>query len=156
MSLSKIVSLFALSLVTSGSVAACAADTSSTDGEDVESGEDALNGSTFACKVDSDCVAVDKGGCCPDGTEVAVNKGKTKSYAKSAACKSAHSVCPQHRVLETRVAQCSFETKKCEMVHIEDIACGGFVKRTHDCPEGYLCLHRFDEDVSGTGHCEQQ
>lgn len=156
MSLSKIFSVFALTFVAAGSVAACAADSSSTDGEDIGSGEDALGGSAFSCKVDSDCVAVDKGGCCPDGTDVAVNYAKAKSYAKSVACKSAHGICPQHRVLETRVAQCNFETKKCEMVQIEDIACGGFIERPHDCPDGYLCLHRFDDDASGTGHCEQQ
>ncbi|WP_146649211.1 hypothetical protein [Labilithrix luteola] len=154
MSLPKIVSLLALTFVAAGSVAACAADTSSADEGDVVSGEDALSASTFACQDDSDCVAVDKGGCCPDGTEVAVNKSKTKSYAKSAVCKSKSHICPQHRVLETRVAQCNFATKKCEMVQPADISCGGFIKHAHNCPDGYLCLH--DGNPDRGGHCEAQ
>jgi len=104
-----------------------------------------------ACQTDADCVAVDAGGCCPDGTKVAVASDATAQYAAFAACTQPPQVCPQHVVLETRVAQCNFATNHCEMIQPEDIHCGGFIAHTHQCPDNYVChLATSMPDTGGT------
>ncbi len=108
----------------------------------------------FACKVDSDCVAVSKGGCCPNGINVAVNTSSVDAYKASVMCtQNPHPICPLAFILDQRVAQCNIGAGKCEMVNPEDIRCGGFTTNPHKCSAGYHC------DFTGVvpdvpGHCK--
>jgi hypothetical protein len=135
MSVSKLVSLFALVAVTSVSVAACAANTDEPAAEPAAaSDEQDLSMSTItACKTDADCVAVPQGGCCNNGYEAAVNKHHTKAYANSVECKTTpRPFCPEFVVHDTRVAQCNEKVGKCEMVQPSDC-------RTTGCDSGSVC-----------------
>ena len=116
-------------------------DTSQTD-EDIKNG-------TYACKVDSDCVAVSKGGCCPNGWNVAVNKNHVKSYEAAHECHT-QQICPLYVIDDTRVAECNTGTNKCQMVAIDDIACGGFTANPHKCPKGYTCEANHIPDLPGS------
>jgi hypothetical protein len=92
------------------------------------------------CHTDSDCVAVSRGGCCPNGVKVAVTAGSEGAYAAASVCTiTPHPVCPFAVILDRRVAQCNFATNRCEMIAAEDIKCGGFIATTHHCPDGYSC-----------------
>ena len=119
-----------------------AADDTSQTGEDIKNG-------TYACKVDSDCVAISKGGCCPNGWNVAVNKNHVKSYEASHACNE-QIICPMYVIDDTRVAECNTGTNKCQMVAIDDIACGGFTMNPHKCPKGYTCEANHIPDLPGS------
>lgn len=102
-----------------------------------------------SCKVDADCVAVSKGGCCPNGSKVAVSVGAEDEYATFAACHEPPHVCPLFVILDKRVAQCNTGTKKCEMVAPEDIRCGGFTLNPHQCADGFHCVFHQVPDVPG-------
>ena len=145
MSLKTVFSMLALTVVGSISVAACAAPTDETAAPDesaAESQDAELRMASYnSCNVDDDCVAVSKGGCCPNGIKVAVNDNKTTQYANAAKCKSPPQFCPLSIILDQRIAQCNAGTKKCEMVNAEDIKCGGFINHAHQCPTGYSCNH---------------
>ncbi|MDB5214982.1 MAG: hypothetical protein JWO86_2909 [Myxococcaceae bacterium] len=145
MSLKTVFSMLALTVVGSISVAACAAPTDDTvtpEEAAAESQDAELRMASYnSCNVDDDCVAVPKGGCCPNGINVAVNESKTAQYAKAAKCKSPPQFCPLSIILDQRVAQCNSGTKKCEMVKAEDIKCGGFIAHAHQCPTDYSCTH---------------
>lgn len=134
MSVSKLVSLFAVVVTTSLSVAACAADTSEPAAEATGSDEQDLSMSKItACTTDADCVAVDQGGCCHNGYLAAVNKHHVKAYENSTACKTnPPPFCPQFLVHDTRVAQCNEKVGKCEMVAPTDC-------RTNGCGTGSTC-----------------
>src|SRR5207237_3184953 len=93
----------------------------------------------FACKIDSDCVAVEKVGCCHNGYLEAVNKDQKEKYLHSFVC-TEQIMCPQFLVHDTRLAQCNLGTNKCEMVEIDKISCGGFTRNPHGCPAGYDCV----------------
>ncbi len=106
-----------------------------------------------SCQHDSDCVAVSLGGCCPDGTLFAVNASSTDAYAAATACTAPPQLCPQHMVLDARVAECNAPLGTCEMVAIENIACGAHSTNSHSCPDGFAC------NAPGTdapGHCIAQ
>jgi hypothetical protein len=103
-----------------------------------------------SCQTDADCIAVDAAGCCPDGTDVAVNANAGDAYAAYAVCTMPPQTCPQHVVVETRVAQCNFTTNHCEMIQPEDIHCGGFIARTHACPDNFACHFSGVPDVGGS------
>ncbi len=107
-------------------------------------------GALDACSVDADCVAVPFGGCCPDGTLAAVNSSEVDAYAAAHACATPPGLCPQHEVLETRVAQCNNGTKRCEMIQPGDIKCGGFIMNAHHCPDAFTCMLNHIPDVPGT------
>jgi hypothetical protein len=101
------------------------------------------------CVQDDDCVAVSAGGCCPDGTLFAVNTSTTDEYAAATACVNPPQLCPQHKVFDNRVAECS-NAGACQLVKPEDIACGAHSVNSHSCPDGYSC------NAPGTdaaGHC---
>ena len=105
-----------------------------------------------SCAVDDDCTAVDRGGCCPDGSEFAVNTSSTADYAASVACTvTPRPLCPQHMINDTRAAQCNYDTGHCHMIAPEDIRCGGFTMHPHACPMGYDC--HFDGVPDIPGHC---
>lgn len=105
-----------------------------------------------SCATDADCVMVDRGGCCPNGTGFAVATDSVDDYAAAVACNvTPHPLCPQHILNETRVAQCNTEIGRCYMVAAEDIHCGGFIATAHQCPDGYVCqLQAGHPDVGGS------
>lgn len=104
---------------------------------------------SVACAHDEDCVAVSVGGCCVDGTLIAINASTVDDYAAATACDSPHPCeVPVH--LDPRVAECDAPAGVCGMVEIADIACGAHSTNSHACPDGYLC------NAPGTdaaGHC---
>lgn len=107
-------------------------------------------GYSVACAHDEDCAAVSIGGCCPDGTLVAVNTSSVDDYATATACTIPQHACPEHIHLDTRVAECDAPAGVCGMVEIADIACGAHSTNSHGCPVGYTC------NAPGTdaaGHC---
>lgn len=107
---------------------------------------------SLACVHDDDCVAVSAGGCCPDGTLFAVNTSTTDEYATATECTNPPQLCPQHKVFDNRVAECS-NAGACQLVKPEDIACGAHSVNSHSCPDGYTC------NAPGTdaaGHCIAQ
>ena len=126
--------------------------------EDVESGkEDSArknsHPSYYKCATDSDCVAVEKAGCCPNGFLVAVNKDKVEAYDKTFACTTPPQMCPLFVVHDTRVAQCNHAKTACEMIDPSKIRCEGFVTPAwqHHCPDGYECkFNTAVRDIPGT------
>jgi hypothetical protein len=93
-----------------------------------------------SCTVDADCVSVPTGGCCIDGSLTAVNANAIDAYDASVACTVVpRPLCPQHIVLDTRVAQCNTATNRCEMIAPEQIHCGGNIRNAHTCPDGFAC-----------------
>jgi hypothetical protein len=103
----------------------------------------------YACKVDSDCVAVPKVGCCNNGYKEAVNAKSTDAYAKSFVCPTPNAMCAQFLVNDNRAPECSAETGKCELVAIDKIACGALHTNPHACPTGYRCVLPKTPDVPG-------
>jgi hypothetical protein len=155
MSLSKLVSLFSLAALTSMSVAACASNTDPQADDNVSGSTDQeLRKSITSCAKDDDCTAVSQGGCCNNGWLAAVNVNKVTAYENATKCNvDPRPMCPMYMVHDTRVAQCNVSKKQCEMVAIEDIACGGFVANPHKCPSGYSCDVK-DAPVDAPGKCE--
>ncbi len=94
--------------------------------------------SWYACNQDSDCTAVERVGCCPNGINEAVNKHHATDYENSFVCQT-HQMCPLYVILDTRQPECNLGTNRCEMVDIDKIACGGFTMHPHSCPSGYTC-----------------
>ena len=145
MSLSKIASLFALVVVSSVSVAACAANTDDApaDEETASDTQDLSIAKITACKTDSDCVAVPRGGCCNNGYLEAVNKHHTKAYASSTKCTAnPRPMCPMFLVHDTRIAQCNETVGKCEMVAPADCrttGCSG-TSTCQICWASYACV----------------
>jgi hypothetical protein len=121
------------------SVVAC----SSAPGDTASTTDEASKVDVYACKTDDDCVAIPAGGCCPNGTEAAVNEHHIRAYNNAHECTNPPRYCPLFVVHETRVAECDNTTNKCVMIQPEDIRCGGFTRNAHSCPSGYSC------DLSG-------
>src|SRR5579884_752755 len=91
------------------------------------------------CQVDSDCIAVEREGCCHNGYKDAVNKDGVASYRAANACRTRNTVCPQFRIDDKRVALCNATAHRCEMVEPETIRCGGAGDAAHACPAGFTC-----------------
>lgn len=127
---------------TLGGIGCSSADDTAQSDEDIKAG-------VYSCKVDSDCVAISKGGCCPNGWNVAVNKTKVKSYEASHECNDPQ-ICPLYVIDDTRVAECNTGTNKCQMVEPDAIRCGGFTTNPHKCPKGWSCKANKIPDVPGT------
>jgi hypothetical protein len=92
-----------------------------------------------ACDVDDDCVATARLGCCDNGWLVAINRAQVDAYDAAFACRTPRPVCAMYRVIDTRVAECDNATKQCVMIAVDQIACGGFIRNAHPCPDGYAC-----------------
>ena len=130
---------FALAILTSFGAVACASSSAHDDAAPAtDTQADELAASFTTCKTDADCVAIPAGGCCPNGLDVAVNQSHVKAYEKSHECHE-KKVCPLYVIQETRTAECNTAKHKCEMVHPEDIRCGGFTTNPHQCPTGWAC-----------------
>jgi hypothetical protein len=124
--------------VEAGVVEAATPDESGT----VSAGDDGGDGdpSPFAaCTVDADCIAVARLGCCDNGWLVAINRAQQAAYEASFTCQTVRPVCAMYRVIDTRVAECDNGTRQCTMIAIDKIACGGFIRNAHACPDGYAC-----------------
>ena len=91
------------------------------------------------CQVDSDCIAVDRAGCCHNGYKDAVNKDRVDSYRTANACRTRNTMCAQFRIDDRRVALCNASAHRCEMVEPETIRCGGAGDASHACPAGFSC-----------------
>lgn len=100
------------------------------------------------CKVDDDCLRVEKG-CCRLGKFVAISKAHARTYQEGLHCESVS--CPLIMVVDDHsVAQCNTEKHICEVVLPRDIACNGFTTNPHTCPDGWHCkLPRGVADVPG-------
>ncbi|MBN9162390.1 MAG: hypothetical protein BGO98_12390 [Myxococcales bacterium 68-20] len=109
---------------------------------------------TASCEVDADCVRIEKG-CCPLGHYIAVHKDKAAAYQASLGCDEPHA-CPLILAVDDHsMAQCNWETRACELVKPQDIACNGFTPNPHACPDGFRC--RLPEHVTDLpGKCLQQ
>jgi hypothetical protein len=71
----------------------------------------------LSCSADTDCVAVDRAGCCHNGYKDAVNTKQIEQYRAANACNEEHRPCPMFRILDKRVARCDTALKRCEMVN---------------------------------------
>jgi hypothetical protein len=107
----------------------------------------------YTCAADNDCIAVAKVGCCNNGYKEAVNKQSASAYKLSFTCPNPNQICPHYVVNDTRVPECNSGTRRCEMVAIDQIKCGGFIKNQHACPDGYHCVPSKVPDMPGT--CKQ-
>jgi hypothetical protein len=76
---------------------------------------DGQTGVFFICTFDSDCVPVPKNSCCDNGFMEAVNTGSVDAYKASFTCPTKQ-VCPMFRVVDSRIAHCTPDTHKCELV----------------------------------------
>lgn len=122
------------------------ADASTGDG----GGQVGDTGPYSACDVDDDCVATAQLGCCDNGWLVAINRAQVAAYDASFTCRTPRPICAMYRVLDTRVAECDNATKRCVMIAPDQIACGGFIRNAHQCPDGYACdLRGHVPDVPG-------
>lgn len=101
------------------------------------------------CAFDSDCVAVERVGCCHNGWKEAVAVSQKDAYAKSPACTQSHPMCPMYVVQDGRLPLCENATHLCTMTRPEDVACGGFIRNRHTCPSGYHCELSKHPDVAG-------
>ncbi len=71
----------------------------------------------LACQADSDCVAVDRAGCCHNGYKDAVNKTRVGAYGEANACQDKHTMCAMFFIKDDRVAACNVASHQCEMVN---------------------------------------
>lgn len=117
-----------------------------------DSAQRAKHPELYQCDTDSDCVAVEKAGCCPNGFLVAVNKDEVKAYDDNYACTARPKFCPLFVVNDTRVAQCDGSAHQCQMIDPTQIRCEGFIAPAlqHHCPAGYSCKFTTVPDVPGT------
>jgi hypothetical protein len=77
-----------------------------------------------ACSADTDCIAVDKVGCCHLGWKVAVNKDRARAYAGSYRCPNSAPICIQILVIDRRTPECNFDKGLCELVEEPRTTCG--------------------------------
>ena len=68
------------------------------------------------CENNSQCVAVDRAGCCHNGWKDAVNKDRIAEYQQANACKDRHTLCAMYMVHDDRVAVCDTGKHQCAMV----------------------------------------
>lgn len=137
----------ALHLIGSREHRGCGGD----DGGVSVSGDAGDAGDFVACQTDDDCAAVPLAGCCHNGWKTAVNREEVDAYDAANACHQPRPICPMYIVNDTRVAECNRASLQCEMVQIDQIACGGFIAHPHRCPAGYGCVYGHVPDVPG--HC---
>ncbi len=70
----------------------------------------------YGCQKDADCIAVEKNGCCPNGTKEAVNAAQADAYKKSFTCPPPRPFCPMYKVNDSRTPVCNPAAHRCEMV----------------------------------------
>jgi hypothetical protein len=82
----------------------------------------------------------------------AIATSQVEAYKASFVCPPPRPACPMYAILETRQPECNSGSHLCEMVAIDKIACGGFIKtgNPHQCPDGYTCKKPTAPDLPGT------
>jgi hypothetical protein len=119
------------------------------------------------CRKDSDCVAVDRVGCCHNGWKEAVAVTAKEAYADSFTCPEQSPICPMYLVRDLRVPECDSTSPaspesgrnadpgrgQCIMVAPSEIACGGSRANARACPSGYRCRPSTTAG-DGSGKCE--
>jgi hypothetical protein len=83
-----------------------------------DTGEGGASAQFRACQVDSDCVAVQRVGCCHNGWLEAVATSQQGAYTHSFVCPKPHP-CPMYVVRDTRVPKCDADTHLCTMVRTQ-------------------------------------
>jgi hypothetical protein len=68
-----------------------------------------------SCHADTDCIAVDRVGCCHNGWKEAVASSQAAAYARSFKCPEANPICAMYIVRDDRVPRCSDRTGLCTM-----------------------------------------
>jgi hypothetical protein len=105
------------------------------------------------CNVDADCTKVQKQ-CCVDFNDnwTAVLTSKKDAFSESLDCAAV--MCPAVMPPEDHsMAQCNFDTKKCELVKPKDIVCQAFSMNPHFCPPNWTCIENaMVSDVGGKCH----
>jgi hypothetical protein len=93
------------------------------------------------CTTDRDCVAVPVQGCCDPNGKEAVHKRHVAAYEASFDERICLAVdcAPPPPPSTTRFPYCNTGSKRCEMVELKDVACGGHSPNPHACPEGFQC-----------------
>lgn len=113
----------------------------------------------YACRVDSDCVAIPRGQC-DQFHKIAVNRHHVADYQaiRDTVCPPSgyYSVVPSYDV-EPLMAQCSFAKRTCVMIKAQGSVCGGPTIRRHTCPGGYRCMANRckKECLGGSALCPQ-
>ncbi|MDP9035882.1 MAG: hypothetical protein M3O50_13865 [Myxococcota bacterium] len=79
--------------------------------------EDEVAATFRSCTADSDCVSVDRVGCCHNGWKVAVASLQREAYLRSFACPDPHPICAMYIVRDQRVPRCDQGTKLCALIH---------------------------------------
>jgi hypothetical protein len=70
-----------------------------------------------ACRVDGDCVAVPRAGCCHNGWKEAVASSQKDAYEQAFACtRTPRPICPMYIVRDARVAKCDPHAHLCVLV----------------------------------------
>ena len=100
--------------VAPASTSGVAADTASAPSSSPPDGG-ALPDELVACTADSDCVAVDRAGCCHNGWKEAVLAQKADAYADAYKCTQPGTLCTRIMVRDLRVPKCDATSKKCVM-----------------------------------------
>ena len=103
-------------------------------------GTPAVQDYVSGCNVDADCVKVQKQ-CCVDmnANYTAVLASKKDAFQESLDCAAV--MCPAVMPpADHSMAQCNFDTKKCELVAPKDIVCNAFSMNPHSCPPNFTCL----------------
>jgi len=104
------------------------------------------------CKSDDECVAVPKDPCCEGGLREAMTSLEA-AVLPAPNCPVQRGRCDVLGPQES-VPECSHLTFRCEMVPIDQIACGGFIFNPHHCPDGWYCdYYTHVPDVAG--RCER-
>jgi hypothetical protein len=112
---SKIVAVVSFGVVALVASACSGSDNAQEDTTAASTSEDLSAKAMLACSSDSDCVAIEKPACCPNGMKVAVSSKHVKAYENAHKCTNPPQVCPLFLIDDTRVAACSSKGQ-CEMV----------------------------------------
>jgi hypothetical protein len=106
------------------------------------------------CEVDADCVRV-SATCCSLGQWDSAAAGEEDAFRASLSC-PAHQICPAIYVLDNHsMPECDLDTHQCAAVKPADIACGGFSRNPHACPENFDCVSN-GQPADVPGACRQE
>jgi len=77
--------------------------------------EEAVDPQYRSCAADTECVAVERVGCCHNGWKVAVAGSQKDAYSRSFTCPQARPICPMYRRMDRRVAYCDDAVHLCAL-----------------------------------------
>ena len=70
----------------------------------------------LTCRADSDCIAVERAGCCHNGWKDAVNQTQVAAYLQAHPCGTPRPICPMYMVNDRRAPSCNQATGRCQML----------------------------------------